>query len=197
MRLAVVVGSTRSGRLGARVGAWVLERTRALVPPHVTVDLVDLAEIDLPLLDEPAAALTGRYTLEHTRRWAAVVDAYDGFVFVVGEHNHGIPASLKNALDHLFAEWNDKAAGLVGYGVHSGGAAALEALRPVLAELAVAGVRTAVRLTVGWDAGSDVRADEEGPARPGPRAEQALERTVGELVSWAGALRGVREGAPA
>ncbi|NMO90500.1 NADPH-dependent FMN reductase [Actinomycetospora sp. TBRC 11914] len=187
-RLAVVVGSTRSGRAAARVGEWVLERGRALVPSSVELDLVDLAEVGLPLLDEPAPAIRGEYVHEHTRRWSAIVAGYDGFVFVVGEHNHGYPASLKNALDHLFAEWNDKAAGFVGYGVHAGGAVAIEQLRVVLGELRVATVRTSVRLAVG------VEVPVDGAVVAGERAERSLAMMLGELVSWAEALRGVREG---
>ncbi len=188
-RIAVIVGSTRTGRQGGRVGRWVVEQGRAIVPSHVELDLVDLAAVDLPLLDEPAPAIRGDYTLEHTRRWSETIAGYDGFVFVVGEHNHSFPASLKNAIDHLFAEWNDKAAGFVGYGVHSGGAVAIEQLRVVLGELRTAAVRTSVRLGVGSEISG------EGPIEPGQRAQRALEAMLGELVGWAEALRGVREGA--
>ena len=186
-RIAVIVGSTRSGRHAGRVGRWVVDQGRALVPTHVELDLVDLAEVDLPLLDEPAPAITGRYSHEHTRRWSETVAGYDGFVFVVGEHNHSFPASLKNALDHLFAEWNDKAAGFVGYGVHAGGAVAIEQLRVVLGELKTAGVRTSVRLAVGTEIAG------EGPLAPGERAQRSLGQMFGELVAWSEALRGVRE----
>lgn len=186
-RIAVVVGSTRSGRQAGGIGRWVLDRGRALVPPHVELALVDLAEIGLPLLDEPSPAITGDYTLAHTHRWSEVVAGFDGFVFVVGEHNHSFPASLKNALDHLFAEWNDKAAGFVGYGVHAGGAVAIEQLRVVLAELRMATVRTAVRLALGTDVA-------DGAVVPGGRGERALAMMLDELVRWSEALRGVREG---
>ncbi len=187
-RIAVIAGSTRSGRQAGRVARWVLDEGRALVPSHVELELVDLAEVDLPLLDEPAPAIKGEYTLEHTRHWAETIAGFDGFVFVVGEHNHSFPASLKNAIDHLFAEWNDKAAGFVGYGVHSGGAVAIEQLRVVLGELRTAAVRTSVRLGVG----SEIPA--EGPVRPGERAQRSLGMMLDELVSWTEALRGVREG---
>jgi NAD(P)H-dependent FMN reductase len=183
-RIAVVVGSTRTGRQAGSIGHWVVEQGRALVGPDVELVTVDLAEVDLPLLDEPSPAIKGEYTLEHTRRWASIVAGFDGFVFVVGEHNHSFPASLKNALDHLFAEWNDKAAGFVGYGVHAGGAVAIEQLRIVLAELGVAGVRTAVRLQLGRDVVDD--------DVTGDRAHRALAMMLAELVRWAEALRGLR-----
>lgn len=188
-RIAVVAGSTRSGRQAGRVGRWVVDQGNTLVAPHVALELVDLAEVDLPLLDEPTPAIRGGYTHEHTRRWSETVASYDGYVFVVGEHNHSFPASLKNAIDHLFAEWNDKAAGFVGYGVHAGGAVGIEQLRVVLGEVRVATVRTSVRLQLGTEVTG------EGPIDPGERAERSLQMMLNELVSWTEALRGVREAA--
>lgn len=185
--IAVIAGSTRSGRQSGRVAQWVLDRGRELVGDDVELELVDLAEVDLPLLDEPAPAITGRYTLEHTRRWAATVARFDGFVFVVGEHNHGIPASLKNALDHLFAEWNDKAAGAVAYGVHAGGAVAVEQLRVVLGELKVAVVRSAARLSVGTEIPWG-----EGPVAPDERQDRSLAMVLDEVVAWSRALEPLR-----
>ncbi len=87
----------------------------------LTFEIVDLREVDLPFLDEPEMAATGRYTHEHTQRWSRVVSSYDGFVFVFPQYNWGYPAVLKNALDFLYAEWSGKPAGLVTYGTRGGG----------------------------------------------------------------------------
>lgn len=106
IRIAVVAASTRPGRRGDQVARWVLAQSAELTPPHAQVEysLVDLADVDLPLLNEPMPAAIGDYRHEHTRRWAELVDSFDGFVVVTPEYNHGIPAPLKNAIDYLFAQ---------------------------------------------------------------------------------------------
>jgi NAD(P)H-dependent FMN reductase len=185
VRIAIVIGSTRPGRVGAAVGRWVheLARTRS----DAEFELVDLAEVGLPLLDEPVPPLQDRYSKEHTKRWAATVARFDGFVFVTAEYNHGIPAALKNALDFLYKEWNDKAAGFVAYGSMMG-ARAVEALRLSLAELQVATVRNQVGLSLSTDF--------EGMQafKPDPRHEKELHAMLDQLVPWTRALKGVREG---
>ena len=131
--LQVVVGSTRPGRKGLAVARWVEQ----LAQQHggFDVELVDLAEVGLPLFDEPNHPRLQQYTHAYTRDWSARVARADAFVFVTPEYNHSFPASLKNALDHLHVEWADKAAGLVSYGGVSAGLRAATALKPVLAAL--------------------------------------------------------------
>jgi NAD(P)H-dependent FMN reductase len=131
--LQVVAASTRPGRQGIAVARWIEEHARA--HDAFTVELVDLAEVDLPLLDEPHHPRLGRYTHEHTIRWSRTVRRADAFVLVFPEYNHSFPATLKNALDCLSAEWADKAAGLVSYGGVSAGTRAAAALKPVLGSL--------------------------------------------------------------
>jgi NAD(P)H-dependent FMN reductase len=163
VRIGIIIGATRPGRKAAEVAEWVLrtaaERDDALF------ELVDVADYDLPL-DEPAPAATGRYAMPHTRDWAARISVFDGFVFVTPEYNHSIPGSLKNAIDFLFQEWNDKAAGFVGYGVE-GGVRAVEQLRQILGELKVADVRTSVSLRLSADF------DDALGLRPRPAREAA------------------------
>jgi len=154
--------------------------------------LVDLADQDLPLLDEAAPAAFGEYDREHTARWASLVGSFDGFVFVTPEYNHGLPAALKNAIDFLYAEWQNKAAGFVSHGVH-GGVRAVEQLRLVLAELKVAGVGSQVALSAFTDfAITDPR--EPGVLTPGAHQEEALAEMLDELVAWTGAMQGLRAG---
>ncbi|WP_181784686.1 NADPH-dependent FMN reductase [Pseudonocardia pini] len=187
IRIAIIVGSTRPNRRGGLVGEWVRQGAEEL--GH-TVEVVDLAAWDLPLLDEPNPAIHGDYANPHTRDWAATVAGFDAFVFVVPEYNHSFPAALKNAIDFLFAEWNDKAAGLVGYGVQAG-VRGIEALRPVLSEVKVAHVRTQVCLNLMTDfvltGPTDV-----GRIEPAPYQREALAQLLDEVVAWAGALKGLR-----
>ena len=128
----------------------------------------------------------GQYSKPHTKAWAAKIATYDGFVFVTPEYNHGIPGALKNAIDFLFAEWNNKAAGFVSYG-SAGGARSVESLRLVMAEIKIADVRAQVMLSL--------RADFENykTFKPGEHHEKSVEAVLDEVVSWAGALKTVRE----
>jgi NAD(P)H-dependent FMN reductase len=148
-RFAVIVGSTRPGRSGRAVAEWVAG-IAAQEHPAEEFEVVDLADVALPLLDEARPAIFGQYGQEHTARWAETIASYDGFIFVTPEYNHSIPAALKNALDFLYAEWNHKAAGVVSYGLH-GGVRAAEHLRLILAELRVATVRSQVALALFTD----------------------------------------------
>ncbi|MEV6242238.1 NADPH-dependent FMN reductase [Lentzea sp. NPDC051838] len=176
MRIAVILGSTRPGRRSEAVAQWVVNVANSR--SDASFELIDLAEVDLPLLDEPVPAIFGEYAHVHTRSWASTIASYDGFVFVTPEYNHSFSAALKNALDYLYAEWNDKAAGFVGLGGH-GGLRAVEQLRLVLAELKVATVRTQVALG-------------RGELQSGLQQEEELNAMLDELVSWASALRSVR-----
>jgi NAD(P)H-dependent FMN reductase len=123
-RVAVVVGSNRPQRICAEIAEWV--RMNAQRESPLSFEIVDLREIALPFLDEPDLAARGVYVHEHTKRWSALVSSFDAFVFVFPQYNWGYPAVLKNALDFLYAEWANKAAGLVTYGTRGGGRAAAQ-----------------------------------------------------------------------
>lgn len=193
-RIAVVVGSTRPGRRGEAVARWVAEvaeRHPAVRSGDAGFELVDVADFGLPLLNESTPAIFGAYEHPHTRRWADVVRTFDGFVFVTPEYNHSVPAALKNAIDYLFAEWNDKAAGFVGYGVH-GGVRAVEHLRQLLAEVKVAGVRTQVALSMFTDF-EITDPTQPGRFAPGEHQEEVLNELLEEVIVWARALKPVRD----
>lgn len=147
------------------------------------------------VLDEADPVIFGRYSKEHTTRWAETIARYDGFVFVTPEYNHSIPGALKNALDFAYAEWNDKAAGFVSYGLH-GGTRAVEHLRLILAELQVATVRAQVVLSLHDDFASPTPA-EPGTFTPGTHHEASLGALLDQVVAWSRALQAVREGVPA
>ncbi|MEV0381195.1 NAD(P)H-dependent oxidoreductase [Nonomuraea sp. NPDC050643] len=198
IRIAIVVGSTRPSRRSAVVARWVAEvagRHPAVAAGEAAFEVVDLAEQGLPVLDEPVPALFGDYRHPHTLRWAETVASFDGFVFVTPEYNHSVPAALKNAIDFLFAEWGNKAAGFVSHGVH-GGTRAVEHLRLIMTELQVANVRTQVALSVFTDFEISDPA-EPGVIVPGPHQEPTLNELFDEVLAWSRALRPLRDGTPA
>ncbi|MFB7719531.1 NADPH-dependent FMN reductase [Nocardia sp. NPDC056100] len=125
-RIAVVIGSTRPTRICPDIASWIREVAQAGSP--LTYELLDLAEVGLPLLDEPLKAALQQYHHEHTRRWSRIIDSYDGFIFVFPQYNWGYPAALKNALDYLYYEWRDKPATVATYGTRGGGKAATQLL---------------------------------------------------------------------
>ncbi len=184
MRIAIIIGSTRPNRKSEKVGKWVAEQ--AAERDAFEAELVDLADQGLPIFDEGIPPGAGKYEHEHTKRWAALIDSFDGFVFVTPEYNHGIPGVLKNALDFVYGEWNDKVAGFVGYG-NTGGARSVEQLRLVMGELQVADVRSAVALSIFTDF------DKENNLIPDERHSKKLNAMFDELVAWGEALKGVRK----
>ena len=184
IRIAIIIGSTRPNRLGESVGKWVHEIASSRTDAQY--ELIDLKQIDLPLLDEPIPPSQGKYSHDHTKAWAAKIDSFDGFVFVTPEYNHGTCAALKNAIDYLYKEWNNKAAGFVGYG-SAGGTRAVESLRLVMGELQVADVRAQVMLSLFTDF------ENFKTFKPAAMHEQSLHTMLGQLVTWAGALKAVRQ----
>lgn len=142
MRIGVVLGSVREGRKGAEVARWVLESAAGREAQY---ELIDLAVHELPHLAEPVPPMAGQYRNRTTLAWATLISEFDGFVIVTPEYNHGIPGVLKNALDHLYAEWAGKPVGLVGYGL-LGGARALDQLRVLTGVLGMSVARVQVEL---------------------------------------------------
>jgi NAD(P)H-dependent FMN reductase len=183
-KIAIILGSTRPNRNGEAVADWVVKQASSR---QATYDLVDLRDHPLPLLDEPIPPSMGDYQHEHTLRWSETVAQYDGFVFVTPEYNHSTSGVLKNALDHLYAEWNDKACGFVAYG-SMGGARAVEHLRGIASELQMAHVRQQVSFTFAGDF------DESMEFAPDPMHDDEAQTLFDQLESWAGALRAVRNG---
>jgi NAD(P)H-dependent FMN reductase len=123
-RIAVIIGSTRPTRICAGIAAWAREVIGA--GSELSYELLDLAEVGLPFLDEPLKAALHQYTHEHTRAWSALIEGYDGFLFVFPQYNWGYPGVLKNALDYLYDEWRGKPASLFSYGTRGGNKAAAQ-----------------------------------------------------------------------
>ena len=186
--LQVVVASTRPGRRGVAVAGWI----QRVAEQHggFGVELVDLAERELPLLDEPNHPRLGQYVHQHTKDWSETVARADAFLFVTPEYNHSYPGALKNALDYLAAEWADKAAGIVSYGGVSAGLRAATALKPVLAALRMIPVVEAVSIPFFAQFLTD---DDEFV--PNAELEGGAKAMLDELLRLTGALRQLRTAA--
>lgn len=183
LKIGILLGSTRPGRNGEAVARWVHELARKRTDAEF--ELVDLAEYSLPLLDEPMPPSYGQYSKPHTKKWAEKIGSLDAFVFVAPEYNHGPSGALKNAIDFLYAEWNNKAAGFVSYG-SAGGVRAVEALRLVMAEVQVATVRAQVMLSLFTDFKNF------SEFQPDPRHEGSLDKMLDQVIAWGGALKTLR-----
>ncbi len=185
LKIAILTGSTRPGRNNEAVAKWV--HALASQRKDAEYELVDIQDFKLPLLDEPVPPSMGKYSKPHTKAWAAKIAPFDGYVFVTPEYNHGTSAALKNAIDFLYAEWNNKAAGFVSYG-SAGGARAVEQLRLSLSECQVAHVRAQVMLSLMTDF------ENFSAFKPHPRHEQALATMLDQLATWSDAMKMVRAG---
>ena len=174
IKLGIILGSTRPNRNGEAVAKWVYQIAQKR--SDAEFELVDIKDFNLPLLDEPIPPSMGQYTKEHTKVWAAKIDSFDAFVFVTPEYNHGISGALKNAIDFLFKEWNNKAAGFVGYG-SAGGVRAVESLRLVMGELMIADVRTQVMLSLFTDF------ENFSIFKPAARQEQSVNDMLDQVIA--------------
>jgi NAD(P)H-dependent FMN reductase len=179
--LQIIIASTRPGRVGEPVGQWFVQRARA----HGTFDVVvtDLTELGLPFLDEPKHPRLQQYAHQHTRDWSATVAASDAFVLVTPEYNHSFNAPLKNALDFLHVEWQDKPVGFVSYGGVSGGTRSVQALKSVVSALRMMPVVAAVNLPF-----VAKLIDDDGVLHPSEVSEQAATDLLDELARVCPAL---------
>lgn len=177
LNIGIILGSTRDGRVSPQVGAWVKELADQRGDANYTV--IDIADYKLPLLGEPGSDASG------AAAWSEIVGKQDGFVFIVQEYNHSITGALKNALDFLREEWNNKAAGIVSYG-SVGGARAAEHLRGILGELSVADVRVhpALSLFTDFENGTDFK--------PAEVQASSVNQMLDQVIPWATALKTIR-----
>jgi NAD(P)H-dependent FMN reductase len=184
LRLAVIIASTRPVRMGKPVGDWVAERARA--HGGFDVDVADLAELDLPLMNEPKHPRFGDYQHAHTKAWSDRVAAADAFVFVLPEYNHGFTAPIKNAIDYLNAEWRYKPVGFASYGGVAGGTRAVQGLKPVLVVLKMTPLVEGVVIPFVATHVSD------GVFTPTEVMEEGVDAMFDELVRMAEVLRPLR-----
>jgi NAD(P)H-dependent FMN reductase len=181
LKVGIIVGSTRPGRKAAAVAKWAYDILKSR--KDAEFEIVDIEDYKLPLLDEP---VPGQSSKAHTKTWAAKIGSLDGFIFVTPEYNHGTSAALKNAIDFLFHEWNNKAAGFIGYG-GAGGVRAVESLRLVMGEIKVADVRAQVMLSLFTDFENFMT------FKPQERHDKAVHAMADEVIAWGRVLKGLRE----
>jgi len=183
LRIAIIIGSTRPGRNGEAVGKWAYDIARKR--DDAEFELVDIADFNLPLFDEPIQPIFGQYIHDHTRTWSRKIASFDGYVFVTPEYNHGTCAALKNAIDFLYQEWTNKAAGFIAYG-STMGARAVENLRLVMAELQVATVRVQVGLSLFTDF------ENFSVFKPDEMQKKYVNDMLDQVIAWSGALLPLR-----
>jgi NAD(P)H-dependent FMN reductase len=183
LKIAIIIGSTRPGRKAEAIASWVYDI--ASKRSDATFEIVDIKDFNLPLLDEPIPPAMGQYMHQHTKHWAAKIEQFDGFVFVTPEYNHGPSAVLKNAIDFLYREWNNKSVGFVGYG-GSGGARAVEILRQVVSNVELADVRAQVGLSLFTDF------ENFSTFQPGSHLEGTVTGMLDQVIAWGGALKPLR-----
>lgn len=186
-KLEIIIASTRPGRVGPTIARWVDEAAREH-GGFEEVELVDLAEVNLPFMNEPHHPRLGRYTHQHTRDWSAKVSEADAFVFVMPEYNYGYSAELKNAIDYLHQEWQYKPVGLVSYGGVSAGTRAAQMIKQVVTTLKMTPVFEAVSIPF-----VHKLIDEEEGLVPNDVMVGSAKAMFDELVRVAAALRPLRE----
>jgi NAD(P)H-dependent FMN reductase len=185
VKLQIIIASTRPGRVGLPVGRWFEGFARS--HSDFEVELVDLAELGLPFVDEPNHPRLHEYTHRHTKEWGARVESADAFAFVMPEYNHGFNAPLKNAIDFLHVEWQYKPVGLVSYGGVAAGTRAVQLLKPVLLALKMTPLVEAVSIPFVAQF-----IDDEGVVTPNEAMEQGATAMLGELARLSEALRPLR-----
>jgi NAD(P)H-dependent FMN reductase len=184
IKVGIIVGSTRPGRHADVVANWVLENAKKR--NDAQYEIVDIKDFNLPLLDEPVPPSMGQYSHPHTKAWAQKVASFDAYIFVTPEYNHAPSAALKNAIDFVYGEWNNKAAGFVSYGASASGGRAVEHLRLVMAELQIADVRAQVLLSLFTDF------ENFSVFKPAVVHENAMATMLDQLVAWGTAMKTVR-----
>ncbi len=184
--LQIITASTRDGRKGPVVARWFLEQARR--HDGFEIEAVDLADVDLPLFDEPRHPRLQEYEHEHTAEWSEIVGRADAFVFVTPEYDNVPPSSLVNALQFLVKEWAYKPVGFVSYGGVSGGTRSAAFTKIIVTTLRMMPIPEAVSIPF-----FSKHIDEDaGTFEPGKVQEKASVAMLDELVRWSAALRALR-----
>ncbi len=183
--LKIIIASTRPGRKSPALGNWIFE----VAEKHTefSVELLDLAEINLPFLDEPNHPRLQKYTKEHTKKWSAQIESADAFIFVTPEYNFGYPATLKNAIDFLNNEWLYKPVAFVSYGGIAGGTRSMQALKQVISALNMVPVVEAVNVPF-----FTKYIDEQNKFNADEGINKAAEAMMKELLMWTDSLHQMR-----
>src|ERR1700720_3093530 len=183
IKIGIIVGSTRPGRKAAAVAKWAHDILKSR--KDAEFEMVDIEDYKLPLLDEPMPPIMHQYSKPHTKAWSEKIASLDAYIFVTPEYNHGTSAALKNAIDFLYHEWNNKAAGFIAYG-GAGGVCAVESLRLVMGENKIAGVRAQVALSMFTDF------ENFTTFKPHEKHDKSVHLMADEVIAWGGVLKALR-----
>jgi NAD(P)H-dependent FMN reductase len=183
--LNIINGSTRPGSRGKTIALWIEARARRIF----NVEVLDLAVIDLPFLDEPHHPRLRKYQHEHTRRWSTTIASGDAFILVTPEYNHGYPAPVKNAIDYLYHEWAYKPVAFVSYGGLAAGTRSVQMLKQVVTSLRMVPLVEAVSIPF-----FSRYFDENGRFNPDETLEKSAQTMLAELERWTTALHAMRQG---
>ena len=189
LKIKVIMGSVREGRFNDKASNWVSAIAKRR--EGIDVEILDLKEWNLPVLSErvsPSQVKDGKYSTEIISKWAQKIQEADAFIMVTPEYNHSTSGALKNSIDHIYGEWNNKAVGYVAYG-SLGGGRAMEHLRGIAAEVQMADVRAGVNIMAPW-----TLVDEKNELKEGAldSYERAANLMIDQIISWGTALKAVR-----
>jgi NAD(P)H-dependent FMN reductase len=184
INLKIIIASTRPGRKGPLFAKWILERAKA--HPEFNVELIDLAEENLPFFDEPHHPRLQKYEHQHTKNWSAKIASADAFILVTPEYNYGFPATIKNAIDFLFMEWRHKPIGFVSYGGIAGGTRSIQMLKLTLTALEMVPLAAAVNIPF------FTKFIEDDAFTPTEEHNKMAEGLLSDLKRWSAALLPLR-----
>lgn len=189
-KISIITASTRPARFGAQVSSWIYSvlASHASEFGDTELDLIDLAEVDLPFFDEDIPPGFDQYRNAHTLAWAERIAAADGFVWVSPEYNHSYNAALKNAIDYLYKEWNHKPLAFVCYGGHAGGTRAVEHLRSIAGELKMYDIREMVLLPFAWN-----QLDQDGNFVAKEQQSESAQKLARQIIFWTREMKASRE----
>lgn len=183
--IKILTGSIRPGRFNIQPATWIYELAKQR--KDIAAELIDLETINLPFYDEPVPALMHQYAHDHTKQWAQIIDSADGYIFVTPEYNHSYSPVLKNAIDYLNLEWNNKPVSYVSYGSLAGGTRAVEHLRGIAAELKMYDLKEQILFPNYWD-----NLDSQGHYNFSPDHEKQATRMLDALAFWAQIMKDAR-----
>lgn len=186
IKIKILTGSVRPGRFNIQPAQWIYKIAKKR--KDIEVEFLDLLEIKLPFLDEPAPPIEHKYSKTHTKKWSKIIDEADGFIFVTPEYNHGVSPVLKNAIDYLYSEWNYKPVSFVSYGSLAGGSRSVEHWRGTAAELKMYDLREQIMLPNYWD-----NLDKNGKYQFSQRHENSANEMLDSLVFWTKKMKQARE----
>ncbi|MEO6136155.1 MAG: NAD(P)H-dependent oxidoreductase [Ginsengibacter sp.] len=185
-KLKIIIASTREGRKGISVGNWFAEASKKY--PDFETEVLDLAVINLPMMNEPNHPRLQQYTHDYTKKWSAQVDSADAFVVVVPEYNYSMPPALLNAIDFLYKEWLYKPVGIVSYGGVSGGLRSAQSCKGVMNTLKLVPLPEGVMIPF-----FDKKIDENGVFHSDELIDKSVAAMMKELLKWTNALKPMRD----